>query len=274
MGGDQRSHQIKAQADLIVSRYEARPGIYLHKLRAALAERGLSTSTSGLSRFFARHRITRKRRRCTRPSKSGRTWKDAREDWFASQETLDPDRLVFIDEIAAATNMTRRYGWVPRGQHYKTTTVTAALRTDGLCAVDLADGATNRGRFRAYVSDILAPVLRSSDKVILDNLGAHKVAGGLRRSRRRARGSSTSRPTHPTSSRSSRSSPSSSAYSGPGQPAPSPTCGLTSGTLSPPQGAGVPQLPRRSRICRRRGRCYMIGRSSSGPAANYEGQRP
>ena len=102
------------------------------------------------------------------------------------QEALDPDRLVFLDETAAATNMTRRYGWAPRGQrcriavpqgHYKTTTVTAALRADGLCAIDSADGATNGGRFRAYVADTLAPVLRPGDTVILDNLAAHKVVG-------------------------------------------------------------------------------------------------
>ncbi|MBB2963392.1 transposase [Methylobacterium sp. R2-1] len=62
-------------------------------------------------------------------------------------------------------------------RHYKTTTVTAALRADGLCAVDLADGATNGGRFRAYITDTLGPVLRPGDTVILDNLAAHKVAG-------------------------------------------------------------------------------------------------
>ncbi|GJD54467.1 hypothetical protein MTDSW087_02426 [Methylobacterium dankookense] len=107
------------------------------------------------------------------------------EDWFATQDTLDPDRLVFLDETAAATNMTRRYRWAPRGQrcriavpqgHYKTTTLTAALRADGLCALDLADGATNGGRFRAYITGTLAPMLRPDDTVILDNLGAHKVA--------------------------------------------------------------------------------------------------
>jgi hypothetical protein len=50
---------------------------------------------------------------------------------------------VFLDETAAATNMARRYGWAARGErcrlaaplgHYKTTTITAALRTSGLCA--------------------------------------------------------------------------------------------------------------------------------------------
>ena len=110
----------------------------------------------------------------------------ARQDWFDALPDLDPDTLVFLDETAAATNMARRYGRAPRGArcrlaapqgHYKTTTVTAALRTTGLCAISLVDGATNGERFRSYVADLLVPVLRPSDTVILDNLQAHKVAG-------------------------------------------------------------------------------------------------
>jgi transposase len=65
---------------------------------------------------------------------------------------------------------------VPHG-HYKTTTVTAALRTTGLVAPALFDGATNSGRFRAYVEETLAPALTRGDTVTLDNLQAHKAAG-------------------------------------------------------------------------------------------------
>jgi transposase len=72
-GGDQRSQAIEAHADLILATYAAQPAIVLDELREALAERGVATSTSGLSRFFARHRITRKKGLCTRPSRSGRT---------------------------------------------------------------------------------------------------------------------------------------------------------------------------------------------------------
>ena len=61
--------------------------------------------------------------------------------------------------------------------HYKTTTVTAALRTTGLCALSLVDGATDGARFRSYVADNLVPMLRPGDTVILDNQQAHKVAG-------------------------------------------------------------------------------------------------
>ncbi len=93
---------------------------------------------------------------------------------------------MFVDETAANTKMARRYGRAPRGRrcrmavphgHYATTTVTAALRASGPCAIALFDGATNGARFRTYVADTLAPVLRRGDTVILDNLGAHKVAG-------------------------------------------------------------------------------------------------
>lgn len=112
--------------------------------------------------------------------------KAAREAWFAAQPDLDPERLVFVDETAANTKMARRYGRAPRGRrcrmavphgHYATTTVTAALRTSGPCAIALFDGATNGARFRTYVADTLTPVLRRGDIVILDNLGAHKVTG-------------------------------------------------------------------------------------------------
>jgi hypothetical protein len=42
-----------------------------------------------------------------------------REDWFEGQLDLDPERLVFIDETWASTNMARRYGRAPRGQRLR-----------------------------------------------------------------------------------------------------------------------------------------------------------
>ena len=110
----------------------------------------------------------------------------ARENWRAAQPHLDPDRLVFIDETWATTNMTRRYGRAPPGQrlvaavphgHWKTSTFVAGLRTNGLTAPLIVDGAINGDIFRAYVEQVLAPTLRPGDIVILDNLGSHKVAG-------------------------------------------------------------------------------------------------
>ena len=71
--GDDRRPAIEGQADRILSTYEARPEIFLRELRDALAAQGVQTSTSGLSRFFARHGITRKKGLSTRLSRSGPT---------------------------------------------------------------------------------------------------------------------------------------------------------------------------------------------------------
>ena len=72
-GGDHASRRVEAQARLILATCRRRPSIFLRELRDHLAERGLRTSTSGLSRFFARHGISRKKGICTRPSRTGRT---------------------------------------------------------------------------------------------------------------------------------------------------------------------------------------------------------
>lgn len=71
--GDDRLPAIVAHADLILSLDAAWPERFLRELRDALAEQGVQTSTSGLSRFFARHGITHKKGRCKQLSRSGPT---------------------------------------------------------------------------------------------------------------------------------------------------------------------------------------------------------
>jgi transposase len=61
--------------------------------------------------------------------------------------------------------------------HWKTSTFVAGLRTSGLTAPLVVDGAINGDIFRAYVEQVLAPTLIPGDIVVLDNLGSHKVAG-------------------------------------------------------------------------------------------------
>ena len=106
-----------------------------------------------------------------------------REAWFEGQLDLDPDRLVFIDETWASTNMARRYGRAPRGQrlrasipygHWKTTTFVAGLRNSGLVAPFVLDGPINRDAFETYVARVLVPDLRPGDVVVMDNLSSHK----------------------------------------------------------------------------------------------------
>ena len=103
--------------------------------------------------------------------------------WFESQLDLDPDRLVFIDETWASSNMARRHGRCQRGErlrasvahgHWKTTTFVAGLRNTGMVAPMVIDGPINRDAFTAYVTQVLVPELSPGDIVIMDNLSSHK----------------------------------------------------------------------------------------------------
>jgi len=72
-GGDRRSAKIEDPAALIHAAIERQSDITLEELRMMLAEQGVSTSIATLWRFFARHRITRKKRPHTRANRTART---------------------------------------------------------------------------------------------------------------------------------------------------------------------------------------------------------
>ena len=109
--------------------------------------------------------------------------KARRQEWKAGQPVLDPEKLVFVDETWASTNMARTHGRCPVGErlvmavphgHWKTTTFVAALRCDGLSAPVAVDGAMTGDVFVAYVKQQLVPTLRPGDVVVMDNLACHK----------------------------------------------------------------------------------------------------
>src|ERR1700723_394132 len=107
---------------------------------------------------------------------------ERREAWRSAQTSLG-GRLVFLDETWTTTAMTRRYAWADVGAraighapngHWKTTTFLAGLTCEGLIAPFVLDGPINAEYFIAYVEQILVPVLREGDTVVLDNLSSHK----------------------------------------------------------------------------------------------------
>jgi len=90
---------------------------------------------------------------------------------------------VFIDEFGSKTNTTRKYGWGPRNRrlidhvpfsHWITTSVIYAIRSDGVFAPYVIDGAMNHAKFIEYIRDVLGPMLRPGDVVTCDNLSVHK----------------------------------------------------------------------------------------------------
>jgi len=109
----------------------------------------------------------------------------ARENWRQKQPGLDGKKLVFIDETGLNTKMTRLYGRSPKNErcvahvphgHWRSTSMIAALRCDGVIAPFLIEGAVDAHVFSAYLQHVLCPELHPGDIVVLDNLSTHKIA--------------------------------------------------------------------------------------------------
>jgi transposase len=173
-------HEEKVRALL-----RARPDLTISELWHELTGAGIKVGRSSVGRFVERLELTYKKTlhaaEQQRPDVAA-----ARQAWRDAQKSLDPRRLVFIDETWASTNMTPLYGRCEKGKrliahapfgHWKTTTLIAALRHDGLTAPCVFDGPINGEKFRAYVEQILVPTLQPGDIVVMDNLASHKVAG-------------------------------------------------------------------------------------------------
>jgi len=98
---------------------------------------------------------------------------------------LDATRLIFLDETAINTAMTRRFGRAPSGERASESvprnygehlSCIGALSLSGLVASMTVQGAIDTLAFDSYVRQILAPCLRAGDIVVLDNLNVHKAS--------------------------------------------------------------------------------------------------
>lgn len=112
--------------------------------------------------------------------------KEAREGWKRNQNELPIQRTFFIDESGAMTNMSRHHARSPIGQraycmipagHWKTVSMIGAIGLEGPVATMAIEGAVDGEVFKVYVREILVPILRKGDMVVMDNLSSHKVAG-------------------------------------------------------------------------------------------------
>lgn len=98
---------------------------------------------------------------------------------------VDPERLVFVDEMGVHTSLAPLYGYSPKGERVplmvprnrgENTTLLASITLGGMGETMAVDGSTNREVFEAYVEHALAPALQAGQVVIMDNLSAHKPA--------------------------------------------------------------------------------------------------
>jgi transposase len=109
----------------------------------------------------------------------------AKRDEFRQEVgTIEPEKLVFVDETGVNTVMTPVYARAPRGQRvvgsvsasWETVTVIAALGLDGVRAPVVFPGSTDTAVFQAYVDQVLVPELHPGNVVVFDNIKPHLTA--------------------------------------------------------------------------------------------------
>jgi len=184
IGGHRRSRLAEKEPTLRAW-IAAEPDLTLVELVERLAQQGVSIKIGALWHQLNRWNLTFKK--TLHASEQEREdVQAARQRWLEAAPGWEIEKLVFLDETGASTNMTRLYGRAPKGRrclasaplgHWETTTFVAALRHDGLTAPMLTDGPMDGDVFLAYVTHFLCPTLRPGDIVILDNLSSHKVPG-------------------------------------------------------------------------------------------------
>ena len=157
----------------------------LDELCVELAARGVMVHRSNVARQI--HRLGLSHKKSLRASEQTRSdvaaqrrlWTTRRRPFF---NRVLP-RLVFIDETSTNSKLTKRCGWSPKGERYRThapfgtwqtQTFIAALRCHALTAPWLINTAMNRRLFEVYIETQLAPTSSTGDVVILDNVAFHK----------------------------------------------------------------------------------------------------
>jgi transposase len=112
-----------------------------------------------------------------------------RDEWLRAawrvtlNQHIDPEQLVFVDEMGTHTSLSPIYAYSPKGQRAycsvprnrgPNTTLLSCMSVEGIGASLVVQGATNREVFEAYVERVLLPKLRPGQVVVMDNLTAHK----------------------------------------------------------------------------------------------------
>ncbi len=106
-------------------------------------------------------------------------WQEVRE--------INPDDLVFIDEMGMKLSLCRTHARLPQGQRAygskpysrgKNISVIGAIAVKGFLFLGCMtlEGPTNGEAFRVFIEKVLLNCLWPEAVVVMDNLSAHKVA--------------------------------------------------------------------------------------------------
>ncbi len=113
-----------------------------------------------------------------------------RDEWLRAAwrvgiaQELDPERLLFVDEMGANTSLHTLYAWSKRGERArcsvprnrgKNTTLLASMSVEGIGPSLAITGTVDAPVFEAYLERVLLPELGTGRILVMDNLSAHKT---------------------------------------------------------------------------------------------------
>ena len=97
---------------------------------------------------------------------------EKRQQWVENIPKLDVNKIVFLDESGANTDMVRRYGRSRAKARVvdhaplntpKSTTIVSSMRLNGAMAFATLRGSMNGERFIAYLEETLIPTLETGE---------------------------------------------------------------------------------------------------------------
>jgi transposase len=157
---------------------EETPDATLEALKQKL---GVSGSRMIICRALQKLGLPRKKKSKHASERDTPEVQEERREFAEDVESIEPRRLVFVDETGVTTAMTPAYGRAPKGERveasapasWESVTVVAAMGLSGVRAPLAFQGAINAATFLTYVEQVLVPALRRGDVVVFDNLKSH-----------------------------------------------------------------------------------------------------
>jgi transposase len=108
---------------------------------------------------------------------------EKRKEFREKVGKIKEENLIFIDETGIDDNEFYKYGWAKKGKRLfsnkpayknKRVSIIGALNQGKVLAPCVFEGHCNSELFEAYVENILVPILKPGQTIILDNASFHK----------------------------------------------------------------------------------------------------
>lgn len=161
---------------------EEQPDATLEEFRDRLRQRAqVDASLPMVCRALQRLGLPRKRKRFFAQERNAKK----RRAFRRKVQKLEPEKFVFIDEMGANINLSRRYARAPKGQRVEealpqntpaNVSVAGALGARKLLAACCIEGAFDGEAFAAFIEQMVVPQLEPGQTVLMDNVPTHQAA--------------------------------------------------------------------------------------------------